>query len=318
MGQPHDPLLGHERDLEKMLVLSAPDKPASEQGLIGKYGLGFKSVFLVCDEPLACSGSLGFRVLGGIYPESLAADEARVLVERFAQMTGRPLSERNGTVLELPLRDGQALTFLDRFLDLLPMALAFTRRVRRCSVRVREELEVCWGGQVPVRGVAGVSVGLLDGSQLFRQQRVLVFDLGERRRLLIGLNPDGLCRLHDAVPTVWVTAPTRIECGVGFALNAPFDLDVGRTQLQREEAHHLSLADELGAELGRCLVALYQVRWEVVRPALGLRAELTWEQFWGSVWARFGTEFHARRRESDDLVLRLLQRARTDRAGQWR
>ncbi|HKB42611.1 MAG TPA: hypothetical protein VKD72_39650, partial [Gemmataceae bacterium] len=309
VGQPHDPLLGHERDLEKMLVLSSSDKPASAQGLTGKFGLGFKSVFLVCDEPLARSGSLGFRVLGGLYPEGLAANEARALEERFAQVTGRPLAERNGTVLELPLREGQAASFLERFLDLLPVALAFTRRIRRCAVRVGQEQEVRWGQPVPVPAVPGVSVGLLDGSRLFQQQRVLVFDLGERRRLLIGLNPDGLCRLHDEVPTVWVTAPTRIECRVGFALNAPFDLDVGRTQLQQEEAHHHPLVDELGAELGRCLVALHEAPWEDVRQALGLRTELTREQFWESVWAQFGTEFHARRRESDGLALRLLQRA---------
>jgi hypothetical protein len=309
VGQPHDPLLGHERDLEKMLVLSSSDKPASEQGLTGKFGLGFKSVFLVCDEPLARSGGLGFRVLGGIYPEGLTAGEVRALEERFAQVAGRSLVERNGTILELPLRDGQPASFLDRFLDLLPVALAFTRRIRRCAVRVHREQEVRCGEPVPVPGVTGVAVGLLDGSRLFARQRVLVFDLGERRRLLIGVNPDGLCRLHDDVPTVWVTAPTRIECRVGFALNAPFDLDVGRTQLQREEDHHHALADELGAGLGRCLVALYEAPWEGVRQALGLRAELTREQFWASVWARFGSEFHARRRESDDLALRLLQRA---------
>jgi hypothetical protein len=309
VGQPHDPLLGHERDLEKMLVLSSSDKPASEQGLTGKFGLGFKSVFLVCDEPLVRSGGLGFRVLGGIYPEGLTAGEARALEDRFAQVADRPLAERNGTILELPLRDGQGVTFLDRFLDLLPVALVFTRRVRRYRVGFHQEQDVSWEPPVPVPGVAGVAVGLLDGSRLFARQRVLVFDLGERRRFLIGLNSDGLCRLPDEVPTVWVTAPTQIECRVGFALNAPFDLDVGRTQLQREEAHHRALADDLGVELGRCLVAMHEAPWEDVRQALGLRAELTREQFWETVWARFGTEFHARRRESGELALRLLQRA---------
>ena len=60
---------GFERDLEKMLVLSITDKPG-DQGVTGKFGLGFKSVLLACNQPRILSGGLAVRVVAGILPQS--------------------------------------------------------------------------------------------------------------------------------------------------------------------------------------------------------------------------------------------------------
>ena len=48
---------GYDRDLENMLVLSATDKPDGEE-VTGKFGLGFKSVLLACEQPRIISGRL--------------------------------------------------------------------------------------------------------------------------------------------------------------------------------------------------------------------------------------------------------------------
>src|SRR4051794_36875855 len=52
---------------------------------------------------------------------------------------------------------------------------------------------------------------------------------GETATLALLVNADGIGKLPDRFPTIWVTAPTRHEANLGFALNAPFTLDVGRS-----------------------------------------------------------------------------------------
>ena len=59
---------GFDRDLEKMLILSASDKSESTETVTGRFGLGFKSVFLVTRTPRVASGRLGFEVMGGFSP----------------------------------------------------------------------------------------------------------------------------------------------------------------------------------------------------------------------------------------------------------
>jgi hypothetical protein len=101
---------GFERDLEKMLILSSSDKPfAVEDGaLTGKFGLGFKSVFLVADSPCVLSGATGFRVLGGLFPQELSPQEEAGLQARYQQAHGRALESTNGTIVKLDLLPGIA------------------------------------------------------------------------------------------------------------------------------------------------------------------------------------------------------------------
>ena len=61
---------GFHKDLEKMLILSNSDKSESPGNVTGKFGLGFKSVFLVTSKPRVASGQLGFEAEAGFSPNS--------------------------------------------------------------------------------------------------------------------------------------------------------------------------------------------------------------------------------------------------------
>ena len=61
---------GFHKDLEKMLILSNSDKSESPGNVTGKFGLGFKSVFLVTSKPRVASGQLGFEAEGG-FPQTV-------------------------------------------------------------------------------------------------------------------------------------------------------------------------------------------------------------------------------------------------------
>ena len=95
---------GYDRDLEKMLILSYSDKVIEQETMpiTGKFGLGFKSVFLVSDTPQILSGRLGFAVAAGLYPQELGAERAVLtgVIDRFRQ--GQPVHAK-ATLIRLPL-----------------------------------------------------------------------------------------------------------------------------------------------------------------------------------------------------------------------
>ncbi len=77
---------GFDRDLEKMLVLSASDKQPTNDvvaTVTGRFGLGFKSVFILTDVPRLMSGHLCFKVVGGFLPQRLLGNEASHLKRGF-------------------------------------------------------------------------------------------------------------------------------------------------------------------------------------------------------------------------------------------
>ncbi len=59
----HNGILFDEDDLISITTIGQSTKPGlSDVNLIGKFGLGFKSVFAVCDEPQIHSGNFHFRI----------------------------------------------------------------------------------------------------------------------------------------------------------------------------------------------------------------------------------------------------------------
>ena len=72
---------GFHKDLEKMLILSNSDKSESPGNVTGKFGLGFKSVFLVTSKPSVASGQLGFEAVGGFFPKQLTGEPPTGIAE---------------------------------------------------------------------------------------------------------------------------------------------------------------------------------------------------------------------------------------------
>ena len=58
-----------------MILLSQSDKELENLNVVGKFGLGFKSVFLVSERPLIFSGRLRFCIEGGFLPQTLSDKE---------------------------------------------------------------------------------------------------------------------------------------------------------------------------------------------------------------------------------------------------
>lgn len=307
---------GFDEDLEKMVVQAISDKRGGEakgQAVTGKFGLGFKSVFLVSDSPEVLSGSVDFVIRGGIYPVRLDAERREALIAVLKELA--PDHWRRGTLIRLPWRkDGQINPdeVLGMFRRLAPLLVVFSRRLKRLRLfePKTHALEINW----KPRPVADrIEVGALE--QLHgdvRRALVLSHPVGsDRAQILFGLGPDGFVALPDDVPVFWVTAPTRATPGYGFAVNGPFEPDVGRVQLALNSKRNEELADELArgvAERFKALWDLAEQDWGALRRKLGLVSAAAPLSFWESLWELVGLGFAEKCPKSESSLVAALAR----------
>ena len=311
---------GFDRDLEKMLVQAISDKgDAVQQGgkaLTGKFGLGFKSVFLASDAPEILSGCVDFVIRGGIYPVRLQDGRRNELLSSLEAIA--PNDARRGTMIRLPLRtDGgtEVSELLGLFRQLAPVLVIFSRRLKR--LRFWEEggkqRELRWqpkpilGGQCEV-GKLPESLGNVDEALTLLSNSKIGED---RLTILLGLNGDGFAPLPSHIPAFWVTAPTRDTPDYGFAVNGPFVPDVGRVQLARESEKNKRLAKDLSEVVSTHFVALWnwaESDWEAFRGELDLGAGVSKDSLWGSLWRVLGVHFSEKCRKDDESVVAELAR----------
>jgi hypothetical protein len=297
-----DETMGFDNDLWKMLVLSLSNKSNSDNDasrkVTGKFGLGFKSAYLICDRPQILSGRLAFEVTGAMYPRRLIGDERLALDAcRSDVLNGNTQS----TVVQLPLASANIDGVLYDFLRLAHIAVVFARYIKRCIVNSGQS-EAEWISK-PIAAANRCFTGTL--SQLLssdgvggQSQRVLLLN-SDNGSILFAINSRQLETFDDDVPSIWVTAPTREVMGLGFLVNGPFALDVGRAQLAREFAQNSECAAQLGAVVGNQLCQIYEATtsqsgWEQFRSELGLVSDATHYDFWDSLFSLIGVGIASR------------------------
>ena len=297
---------GHGRDLEKMLILSATDKPGDET-VTGKFGLGFKSVLLACEQPRILSGRLAVRVVAGILPQPWEdTQEARRRLATFSTDARQP-----GTLIDLPGVESEVRArVLERLLSLAGILCVFGRTVRFITHITASESSWSWE---PREVCPGVEVGELRlRGNWGDHTRALCFRAGDGS-LLMALGPQGFRPLPDSVPALWVTAPTREPSAVGFAVNGSFDLDAGRGRLAGDTDKNLDKARRIGQQAGDSLSALLERShedWISVRAALGLPTDLDILSFWESIWSGLTKGWLRRsRRDGEELAREVALRA---------
>lgn len=288
------PAIGHperfrerdfHRDLEKMLVLGASDKGLNQQERVtGKFGLGFKSVFLLTDAPRIMSGRLAVEVVGGVYPLAVTGDRYTALTLRLEEM-----GLSGGTLFDLPIepeRDEDATVAMDAFHRHAPILAVFARRTNRIVLRINGREESLEWAPREVNGEPQVRIGSLPGAASRGLPAHALLVSAGAGALLLGLDARGIVRLPAHIPGIWVTAPTAEAEGAGFALNGPFELHAGRselaaTALEANNATAMSLGVALGEQFVR-LAAAAEADWESVRHELILSDDADPYAFWES------------------------------------
>ena len=274
----------YAKDLERMLMLGASAKELDD-GVTGKFGLGFKSIFLITERPVVKSGDLQFEIVAGCLPRRASlGDEAKAVEVRYRHTALRP------TIIELPIADGSRAS-LGRFRALAGLCTVFARQIRRITVDAEEY------GWKPARllETAGAwsEIGLV---QLPHKDRLIPGRLlvlrCEQGAAVVRIDGGAARFDHEAdfpVPAIWVHAPTRGTPATGLALNADFDIDTGRGSLpqgagaQRNRDMACDLASSLAPVLAD-LVTQSRSDWPLWSERLAARKDMQAAAFWHAFW----------------------------------
>lgn len=268
-------------DLKKMLTLSASGK-SDDTGVTGRFGLGFKSVFLACDSPKIISGDLKVNIVAGFLPEVWVGNDCIEAVNILKEQTNNPRYQ--GTLVVLPLsNEVQPDDVLSRFQKQQAM-LCLTGKMLRSIVI--NDIAFTWQPK-HLKASKTLEFGGLDGKHylVFRDQLeqgyvAVIFHVSAR----------GFELLKDETPSFWVVAPTRETASVGFIISAPFQIDAGRGQLAVSDTHddqNQFLAEQLGKRFGFALADLYKMAWKELLPQLELAEDVSKAEWWTSLWKQF-------------------------------
>lgn len=280
----------YRQDIERMLMLGASGK-SDENVTTGKFGLGFKSTFLACDNPIVASGDLRFKIVAGCLP--VLDDISSEAKEKLKAIQGT--TNLQPTVVELSVKQDNKYNLLSRFKRLASLCTVFTRNINHitisehafrwkpdCLLSADRNESNCFLGQVNISSKKGFAV-----------INLLVFE-SSLGHLALSLDSSGIkknisSRKTHGIPAVWVNAPTQGMEAQGMLLNANFSIDTGRGSLPQGEAaaKNQNLAEKLAKEIAPLVITLIDETcqdWVTWSKKLHLAKSMTVNQFWLSFW----------------------------------
>ena len=290
---------GFDRDLLKMLSFNISDK---SENVTGKFGLGFKSVYLICNEPKVISGDMSFSIESGLLPVALPrtnqAEQDYQLIKGYKQSLTEivpNLDELGGTLIDLPFDQSlntnpQEITH--EFKTSLGLLLAFSRSLKKCKFADRSQdrvVDINWNA-TKLFNSDRVAVGQikLNNEQGWQTHNTLCFQLDNAAIAIVF--PQNLSDKRsplNGLPTFWVTAPTKEKLGLRFAINGKFDITTGRTSLDRNSSNNLAIAQNIGEGLANALIHLFDSTQTTLAPlieALEIDNNVSAYEFWQFIW----------------------------------
>ena len=249
----------HHRDLANMLAIGHSSKASEDQ--TGRFGLGFKTVHMLSDDPGLVSGVIAARITGGMVP--VPWPEGRGEVARYISRGQKP------TLLDLPIAAGcedAAREAWDAFRRAAPWLPALSPRISRIEL----DSEPQPFGAEAWSVADGVEIVVLNGN---RSRRAFRLDLGRGFRLFLAFGAAGPEEIRD-VPQFWRLVPLEKQARHGaWLMEGPFTVDPGRTRLSDSPDEQRRLFSSLGTVLGERLVALLDAideAWPAFAAAHGL------------------------------------------------
>ena len=204
-----------------------PDVSQSEVGTIGRFGLGFKSVYLLTDRPEIHSGSWRFAIEAGCLPEELP-----------------PTADLQPDVTRicLPLRpDVQELADAAQLIDLLPFLRMTTRLVLHQVNGETIELDVASTRLLTRESTlveeVDVSRNGAAGNGIVRLLRCRSREHAGQLALLLAQDGTG-ARWSEAFKyDLFAALPLKAQLGCGVAASHRFEVQSGRTHLVDPKAN---------------------------------------------------------------------------------
>jgi hypothetical protein len=234
-------------DLENILSLNASYKNFDENKT-GKFGLGFKTVYLVCDEPIIRSGDLHVKILGGFYPDNI---EPTTL-------------DDNETRIELNLNEG--ISFSDLTGDFRTNAgllAAFGKSIHHIKFTTEDNTEdAIWvPKEIYCDSNYSLEIGKIDEYQFIKfainnkknKPASFLFNYDEKAKMVIPIDDT-----DNKIAKIWNTTPLLNGKTLDFAINTEFYVDVGRkTVIHDETGKNSEIVEIIGKNLGNILLDIH-------------------------------------------------------------
>lgn len=202
-------------DLYSMLMLNRSEKES--HSATGKLGLGFKSVFLLSEQPVIQSKALCFSIKNGMFPQ-----EEKMRLDQDDEITLFRLPIKR----EIPDEEIKQRIF-SRFSASAALIPVFAHEIREFVININGDEETfAYNPDTSDRGQGWIAD---------YNAHVLVFSAPETGiQLAISLDEYRRpTRFPDTMPPLWHTLPTvsGLDWRLGYAINGPFSLNAGRSNI---------------------------------------------------------------------------------------
>lgn len=226
----------YKDDLTNMLTIGWSDKANLPENQTGKFGYGFKTVYLISDEPHIKSGDYDFVIKAALYP----------------QKSSKEADYTDKTLIELPLNDNgkeKKTEIIESFSDSARFLVMFSKKIRKVSIN---DVPVVWKPN---------STELLSKFEVQQDEEILLFksipknindDLCRFVSFAFKKNGKTICAFDDdsirneeKTPKIWCLAPLNDFKGLNFAINAQFKTNTGRQTLAIKDPTNLAIAQKI-------------------------------------------------------------------------
>ena len=221
----------YKSDLANMLIIGWSDKPhMNSSKMTGKFGYGFKTVYLISDEPHVKSGDYDFVVKSALYPYSDPAKRG---------------DYTDKTIITLDLNDNGLKKkdyIIADFKNSANFLVMFSKRIREIYI---DDTPFFW----KPNKTATLSKFVIetDGNiLLFKTIPANIQEpLCQLASLAFKINGDVVVPLDETIAKMWCLAPLSDFKGLNFAINAGFKTNTGRQTLACENPENLKIINTL-------------------------------------------------------------------------
>lgn len=232
--------VSYKADLTNMLTIGWSDKSVMKNAgrQTGKFGYGFKTVYLICDEPHVISGDYNFIIKAALYPtpalkETDYTDKTSIILKLNA----------NG------LRCKDDIIF--EFQTAAQYQVLFAKKIRQISCHGQS---FTWKPDT-ILELNDFNVELNKQFIIFRTKPVY----SEQACLAFRRKGNQVIAFDEDAPKIWCMAPLLDLPNIGFAISANFKTNTGRQTLALENQENKDLISKISTMFANALEELWNI-----------------------------------------------------------